>query len=62
MMISAELKSVIGQNCPGYDARYGITIMNSGVFSESCNNCSNYVRGKCIKDLLDEMRNKVCRN
>jgi hypothetical protein len=61
-MVSNEMKSTIAQNCPGYEARYALSMLSMGSLSESCNNCSNYVRGQCIKDLLDPMREKIERN
>ena len=61
-MISGETKSIIAQNCPGYEPRYALTMMSMVSLSESCDNCSNYVRASCTKDLLDDIKEKVERN
>ncbi|MBU3210681.1 hypothetical protein [Clostridium algidicarnis] len=58
-----ELKSVIGENCPGYEPRYGLSLMSmGGHLSPSCDNCSNFVRGKCFKGLYDPIKNMINNN
>jgi hypothetical protein len=61
-MISSEMKSIVAQNCPGYEPRYALSMMSMGMLSESCDNCANFVRGHCVKDLLDEIKEKIERN
>ena len=62
-MYKDQLKSIIGENCPGYDARYGSSMISmGGALSNSCDNCSNFVRGRCIKDLYDYMKNLINTN
>jgi len=52
-MIPNEIKMRVAQNCPGYVSRNHYSLMSMLESSESCSNCKNYVRGKCIKDLFD---------
>ncbi|GIM29330.1 hypothetical protein CPJCM30710_19960 [Clostridium polyendosporum] len=55
-MYYSELKSIIGQNCIGYNPRSATSIMSMGSLAQSCNNCSNFIKGKCAKDLFDAMK------
>ena len=61
-MVSGEMKSIIAQNCPRYESRYELEMMSMVSLFESCDNCSNYVRSNCIKDLLNDIKEKVERN
>lgn len=62
-MYKNELKSVIGENCHGYEPRYGLSMMSmGGPLSPSCDNCANFIRGKCDKDLYDPMKNLIENN
>lgn len=58
-MLSQELKNIIAQNCPGYFPKYNIGMESMGTLAQSCTNCSNYVRGKCIKDLYDTIKEQI---
>ncbi len=59
-MVSSEIKMRVAQNCHGYRPRYGLEFMSSITYvSESCNSCSNYVRGKCVVELFDEVRETI---
>lgn len=58
-MISGELKMRVAQNCPGYHSRNAYYFMGGGTVSESCSNCTNYVRGKCSKHLFDEIKETI---
>ncbi len=62
LMVSNELKMRIGQNCPGYVSRNTSFMSSSTELAESCNNCANFVRGKCIKDLFDKIREEIRQN
>lgn len=58
-MVSSEIKMRVAQNCHGYHPRYLYSSMSLGSSSQSCSNCANYVRGKCRKDLFDEISNAI---
>lgn len=58
-MVSEMEKMAVAQNCRGYEPRNAAVMSSMGNLSESCSNCSNYVRGKCIKDLFDDIRNTL---
>jgi len=58
-VISSELKMRVAQNCPGYHPRYIFSSMSMGTSSESCNNCVNFVRGKCSKNLFDDIKETI---
>lgn len=57
--ISHELKSVVAQNCFGYSSR---NPWGSENLAENCNSCSNYVRGKCVKGLFDDIASIISIN
>ncbi|MCY6485921.1 hypothetical protein OW763_16555 [Clostridium aestuarii] len=61
-MVSNEMKMVIAQNCQEYEAKYGISMLSMGTLSESCNNCKNFIKGKCTKGLFDEIMETIRRN
>lgn len=58
-MVSSELKMMVAQNCSGYNPRLALFIESIGNLSESCSNCSNYIRGRCVKGLFDDIRDMV---
>lgn len=61
-MVSNELKMRIAQNCSGYESRNSGFLSSMTQLSESCDNCKNFVRGKCVKDLFDEVREEIRQN
>ncbi len=59
-MVSNEIKMSVAQNCHGYRPRYPMELVNTITYgSKSCSSCSNYVRGKCIEELFDEIRETI---
>lgn len=58
-MITNEIKMRVAENCPGYQSRSLFSSMSLGTSSESCSNCVNFVRGKCIKNLFDEISETI---
>jgi hypothetical protein len=58
-MISSELKMMVAQNCSGYKPISLVSMTSLGNLSESCSNCANYIRGRCIKDLFEEIRDTI---
>lgn len=58
-MVSSETKMRVAQNCPGYDAVYEMVMMSMGSLAQSCDNCSNFVRGRCVKELFDGIRDRI---
>ncbi len=61
-MVSSELKMIVAQNCQGYNPRSAYSMSLMGSLSESCSNCSNYVRGKCVKNLFDNIAGDIRMN
>ena len=58
-MISSELKMMVAQNCSSYEGKSAIFMSSLGSLSESCSNCSNYIREKCSKNLFDEIKETI---
>ncbi|KEI04747.1 hypothetical protein IRP63_00255 [Clostridium botulinum] len=61
-MISSSMKMVVAQNCIGYDPKYTIALLSMVSSSESCSNCKNFIKGKCIKGLFDEVMDIISKN
>lgn len=61
-MVSNELKMVVAKNCSGYEPKHAVTMLSMGTLSESCNNCKNFIKGKCNKGLFDEIKESITRN
>ncbi|WP_373897169.1 hypothetical protein ACER0A_000405 [Haloimpatiens sp. FM7315] len=61
-MISNELKARIAQNCPGYTSRNSSFMSSVTELAQSCDNCANYVRGKCVKRLFDSIKEDIRKN
>lgn len=55
-MYYSELRSIIGQNCVCYDPRSITAIMSMSSLAQSCDNCSNFIREKCTKNLFESMK------
>lgn len=56
------MKSLVAQNCTGYEARFPAFIASMGSRAESCDSCSNYVRGRCKKNLFDKIKESIVIN
>jgi hypothetical protein len=61
-MVSEELKMTVAQNCSGYRPRSVYLSMSMGTLSESCNNCANFINGKCAKGLFNEIEREITTN
>jgi hypothetical protein len=61
-MISSEMKSIVAQNCPAFEPQNSIIQMSAIGIAENCNVCIHFVRNKCIKNLLDDIKDKIERN
>lgn len=61
-MLGYGIKSLVAQNCPGYESRYASSILSMGSMAESCDSCANFVRGKCKKDLYDSVKERITIN
>ncbi len=59
---SHQIKSIVAQNCPGYNPRNSWGLMSLGNISETCDTCANFIRGKCIKDLFDDIASNITVN
>ncbi len=58
-MISNEIKSRVAQNCSLYNSRAycsGKSLIN---LNPSCDNCDNFVRGHCVKNIFDDICEKI---
>jgi hypothetical protein len=58
-MVSNEIKMKVAQNCSEYNNTNYFSMMSMLEYRESCNSCKNYARGKCIKNLVDEIYGKI---
>jgi len=58
-MVSSELKMMVAQNCFDYDTRSAVAMASLGNLSESCSNCSNYIRGRCVKGLFEDILDTI---
>lgn len=58
-MISKETMFMVGQNCDEYRSKSALNMMSMTNLSESCDNCLNYVRGHCIKDMITAIEGKI---
>lgn len=59
-MYKDELKSIIGENCPGYEPESKLSFISmGGPLSPSCDNCVNFVKGKCFKGLYDPIKDMI---
>lgn len=62
-MIYNELKSMVAQSCPEYSSKNPvISMISMGNFAQSCDSCLNYVSGKCIKALFEEIGERIIIN
>ena len=59
---SHEIKSMVAENCYGYTSRNPWGLANLGSISESCDSCTNFVKGSCKKKLFDEVANTITIN
>lgn len=58
-----ELKMLVAENCPGYEPLAVVFVSASaGNIIDTCDNCKNYVKEKCIVDLFDPIKRKINRN
>lgn len=55
MRLTNEIKQRIAQNCSFYNERSYYTDKNLLQLDQSCNNCNNFVRGHCTKEVLDDI-------
>ncbi|MDP4089215.1 MAG: hypothetical protein Q8930_08115 [Bacillota bacterium] len=61
-MNSADLMSMVAQNCESYEPPMDIRRLSNSAVSVNCENCSNYVDGKCRKNFLDSAAEMFGRN
>ncbi|SQC00531.1 putative transmembrane protein [Clostridium tetanomorphum] len=58
-----ELKMVVAENCEGYEPIASVFVSDIGSnITDSCENCENFVKGKCIKNLFDPIKERIYRN
>lgn len=59
MNLSSEIKERIADNCSHYKMRgiYPNSTLSIGTYS--CDNCRNYVLGHCIKDIQEDVYEKI---
>lgn len=61
-MFSNVTNMRVAQNCMEYSAKSIISLLSVSVLSESCDNCQNYIKGKCTKGLFYEIMEIINRN
>lgn len=59
MKLTSEIKQRIAQNCSFYNERSYYPDKVLLQLEQSCNNCSNFVRGHCEKDVLESIYNNI---
>ena len=48
-----ELKMVVAENCEGYEPIASVFVSDVGSnITDSCENCKNFEKGKCVKNLF----------
>lgn len=58
-MLTSETKCRIAENCSFYNMRSYYTAREFLSINRSCDYCKNFVRGHCVKDVLDEIYDKI---
>ncbi|KAJ49780.1 hypothetical protein CTM_21326 [Clostridium tetanomorphum DSM 665] len=54
---------VVAENCEGYEPIASVFVSDIGSnITDSCENCENFVKGKCIKNLFDPIKERIYRN
>lgn len=54
---------VVAENCDEYNPVNHDFISQMGVtLSETCDNCKNFINGRCIKNLFDPIKEAINRN
>lgn len=58
-MLSSETKSIAAQNCDSYIPYNPVMQLSMTDLSQSCSNCSNFIKGKCITGNFSEIMKKI---
>lgn len=58
-MVSSGVKMMVAQNCSRYNPKSALPMSSIGNLSESCSNCSNYIRGRCVKNLFENILDTI---
>lgn len=58
-MISLQDKILVAQNCEAYKPKSYMLTAAISYIAQSCNQCVNYTNGKCIKELFEEIEEKI---
>ncbi|MBC2582842.1 hypothetical protein [Clostridium sp. DJ247] len=61
MILSYE-KMLVAENCEEYKAKSYMLTSSMSLIAQSCFQCKNYVKGKCIKGLLEKIEEKIKTN
>lgn len=61
MILSYE-KMLVAENCEEYQAKSYIITSSMSLIAQSCFQCKNYVKDRCVKDLLEEIKEKIKTN
>lgn len=59
MKLTSEIKQRIAQNCSLYNERSYYPDKVLLQLEQSCNNCQNFVRGHCTKEVLDDIYTNI---
>lgn len=57
-----RIKKIIAENCFGYEPYSILNLYSMADLSPSCENCLNFVEGKCEKGLFDGIRERITMN
>jgi hypothetical protein len=59
IMSLSETKSIVAQNCSLYIPYNPILQMSMTGSSQSCSNCSNFIKGECTAGEFPELSKKI---
>jgi len=61
-MFSNMDNMLVAQNCIEYNPMHIISLLSVSAPLESCTNCKNFIKGKCSKELHNEIKEMINRN
>ena len=61
-MVSEELKSMVAENCPGYEPYFTIRFLSDSSVTASCESCKHWEKGRCTIDYFHSITEVLKRN
>lgn len=61
-MVSEELKSMVAENCPGYEPHFSFRLLSNSSVTASCESCVHWEKGKCSIDYFHSITEVLTRN